>query len=129
MSKRCILNEEQAIFSRQKRYLSEKSIIVEIDEAKAKQHAITERADRLLMAHKSRSMDELTAEDHKAIVEHAVEAGKFIDHDSGLSVCHELSEILYARAERMEHRICNLGHKLAAFRTELLSFTNDRAVV
>jgi hypothetical protein len=122
MSKRAILTEEQAVFSRQKRYMSEKAIISAIDEARAKQRAMMEMAERIKGAiHLGDLM--LRQEDFNQI------GALNVSHGFGMTDYKQISDYLFAKAERMEDRILNLGHKLAAFRTGLLSFTNDPAVV
>lgn len=120
MNKRMIISAEQAMFSRQKRWLSKESILKAIDHERDLQRGYCAQAEAyqaeaessLKLAHD----DRLTPGDQA------------MWHTRYKSAKTE-AERLFAKADRKEKRVEELGHKLAAFRTELLPFTKDRAVV
>lgn len=121
--KRAILTAEQAMFSRQRRYMSEKSILTAIDDARARQKAAFDRSDRFLMAHKFDPC--VLGEEDWKLINKLNEAQGFETTDyKGMSLFFQ------GKAQRMEDRIWALGQKLSAFRTGLLEgITTDPAVV
>jgi len=123
MSKRAILTEEQAIMSRQRRYMSEASILTAIDAARSKQKQLERMAVNFMEAHRKQDVNVLTPESSEYLVKQITKDGFETSDYRGIS------EALNGKAERMEERIKTFGHKLAAFRTEIFSFTTDRAVV
>lgn len=108
------------MFSRQKRYLSEAGIIRSIDHENQLKHAacvrgeyLTEKAKECLkMAHDEKLPVKDRNTFHFEYRQYSEEAAK-----------------LFRKAELKEARVKTLGEKLAAFRTRLLSFETDPAVV
>lgn len=121
MSNRMILTQEQAMYSGQKRWLSEESIIRAIDHENSLQRSYCVQAEHfqaeaescLRLAH-----DESLSEN------------KRFGYAERYKEAKNESEKLFAKADRKDQRLKSLGEKLAAFRTGLLMpITTDPAVV